>query len=212
MHVFGTCLVLLIGGAFVTVPLAGVWRCWRKTGARRWVEAVGLILVALGGAGFFGIAFSAVGGLSWLPRTFEWPVGSASGILSLADGKHVVPVQAPDRVQVYDANWKFLRGWYVDAHAGWFDLRPAGTDKFEVRTARGQLRYVYALDGTLLSQGTYELGAYDHSPAASESARIPTPLWLWALTSPAYSWGVIMAGGVLVYLSTRKENKANASH
>jgi len=209
MHLFAIVLVLLIGGTFVGVAISGAIRCQHKTGKQWWVEATGLILVALGGAGFFGIAFSAVGGLSWLPLSFEWPVGSATGILMLPDGKHVVPVQAPDRIQVYAPDWKFLKGWYLDAHAGWFDIRPAGTDKIEVRTARGQLRYLYDLDGTMLSRGTYALGAYDNSPAAGGFAKVPTPWWLWMLTSPAHSWIVAAVGGALVYLSTRRKGRAN---
>ena len=179
------------------------------TAGRRFLMAVGGILLALGGFGFFGTALSAFGGLRWLPASFEWPVGSARGVVVTRDGMHVVPLTASGRIQVYDRDWRFLRGWYVDASGGVFVLRPADTNQIEVITARRQMRYVYSLDGSLLSQERYAPRSYSDFPASGVSAAVPTRWWLRMFTNPAWSWAVGVTGGALLFLADRTKVRQN---
>jgi hypothetical protein len=80
MNLLFSMLVLLIGGVFVFVSIGKAIGSRRYHGAKRWMTVAGGGLLAIGAAGFFGLVFSATGGLNWLPSSFEWPVGSAHGI------------------------------------------------------------------------------------------------------------------------------------
>jgi len=176
-------------------------------GRKRWMTMIGYSLVAIGGLGFFGAGLSSVGGLTWLPNSFEWPAGFVRHILVMPDGKHVVPHTPSGRIQVYDPTWKFLRGWHVDASGGVFKLRLASSNQIEVITARGQMRYVYGIDGNLHSQATYKPQSYSDFPVSDESAAVPTPWWLWMFTSPVYSWIIGASGMALLFLLDRSKLK-----
>ncbi len=85
--------------------------------------------LVVGATGFFGSALSATGGLDWLPESFEWPVGKVQGALTGADGRVVVPHRPSGRIQIYDRNLVFQRGWFINAHGGTFRLSPVGRTK-----------------------------------------------------------------------------------
>lgn len=200
-------VVLCVGGTFIGCVTVMALRSKRNKGKKRCLKAVGSILMALGGFGFFGTGLSALGGLRWLPATFEWPMGVVGGVVMMPNGTQVVPHTASGRIQVYDRDWRFLRGWYVDASGGLFVLRPAGPNQIEVITARRQMRYVYSLDGSLLSQEGYAPMSYSDFPASGFSVAVPTRWWLWTFTSPFYSWAVIGTGMVLLCLAGGKKAK-----
>jgi hypothetical protein len=199
VHLFAIVLVLVIGGMFVGGSLLLACRSQKKSRRKKALTACGGVLMAIGGLGFFGTALSASGGLRWLPSNFEWPVGFASGVLIMTDGKQVVPLTAAGRIQVYDSEWRFLRGWYVDAGAGIFKIRPKD-DKIEVITARGRMRYLYTIDGSLLSQDSYAPQSYADFPAHGPSAVVPTRWWLWLFSHPFFSWATGAAGMLLLIL------------
>jgi len=160
---------------------------------------IGGVMIAVGITGFLGQAFSACGGLNWLPQSFEWPAGQVDGVITTSSGLRVVPTNAAGRVQVYDADWNFLRGWHIGSGAsGAFALRPLENDCFEVITARGNHRYVFTTDGELLTAGTYPSQDYTRLSTAGEPAVVPTAWWLWPFTSPLISW-LIFAGGFAMF-------------
>ncbi len=207
VHLISILLILLIGGTFVGGAAYSAFRAKELTGGKRLATAAGYGLMAVGGLGFFVSPLSSLGGLQWLPSSFEWPVGSARGILVMPDGRHVVPHTASGRIQVYDAAWRFLRGWHVDAGGGVFVLRNAATNQIEVITARRHLRYLYELDGSLVSQATYSPRRYSDLTASGISSDVPTRWWLWLFTSPAHSWIVLALGGLLLLLAGRMKAK-----
>ncbi len=203
---------------FVALALAGLIGCLVVTAAvraalahsrapkRNPLAAFGCVLVALGGLGFSGLVFSNFGGFRWLPATLEWPVGSVRGSLTMPDGTHVVPVPlAGSKLQLYSPDWRFLRAWYVPAWGGGqFHLQLAPSNTFEVITRRNAMRYLYQLDGSLISQHTYAPKDFSDLPASSERTHVPTPWWLWMFTSPMHPWLVIVAAGLLVLVTTRR--------
>jgi hypothetical protein len=198
-----TLLVLLIGGVFVGGATYSALRAGATAGKQKYAKVIGYSLLAIGGLGFFGTIFSAVGGLGSL-ASFEWPAGSVRGIVVMPDGKRVVPLEWPGRIQVYDSAWRFLRGWHVDAGGGAFTLRLGDTNTIEVFTARGQKRYVYGLGGEIFSHGTYAPSSYSDFYVPGEHTVVPTRWWMWMLTSPFHSWIVGALGGVLLFLCARK--------
>lgn len=111
-------LVLLFGGVFIYGAVSAALSRDVEPGWRKWATIAASGFVVIGGLGFFGSALSAGGGLNWLPRSFEWPVGYTDGAVSTPTGMHIVPLTPSGRVQVYDANWTFVTGWFVDAGGG----------------------------------------------------------------------------------------------
>jgi hypothetical protein len=180
-----------------------VWGAFWIPGWRRWPMLLGGPLIAIGVVAFVAQGFSALGGFNWLPETFEWPAGSVDDVITTANGLHVVPTNAAGRVQVYDADWNFIRGWHIGPGAsGAFVLRPLDGDRFEIFTARGDHHYVFNTGGELISEGTYPGADYDKVSGAGRSAVVPTPWWLWVFTSPLIAWLVGTAGFAMVGLAS----------
>ena len=211
MHVLSILLVVLIGGTFIVSAALIPFSSERGRGWRRWLTTAASCLLVVGAAGFFGSALSAVGGLSWLPSTFEWPAGYTGGVVSTAEGLHVVPHTPSGRIQVYDANWYFLTGWHVDAGGGTFKLLAPAGGRIEVITSRGQWRYVFGLDGRLISKSTYQPKTYTSFPDAGESLVVPTAPWLWAFSHPGISWAIAMTGMVMLIIMERAGKRKAAS-
>jgi hypothetical protein len=197
-------LILLIGGTFiVAAAIAPFVNRYRRRGMRV-AAALASVLLIVGAAGFFGRALSAAGGLNWLPPSFEWPVGYADGVVSMPGGTHVVPHTPSGRVQVYDQDWRFVRGWHVDASGGTFKLREAGDDRIDVITARGSWRYTYTLGGDLIARVNYSPASYSSFPDRGERRVVPTPPWLWIISSPAVAWAVLFLGACVMIVLERK--------
>jgi hypothetical protein len=182
----------------------------RAPGWRRWPMFLGGAMITAGVAGFFGQAISAIGGFNWLPETVEWPAGWVDGVIKTETGLRVVPTEAAGRVQVYDGDWKFIRGWHIGPGAsGAFALRPLKEDRFEVFTARGNHHYVFDTGGNLISEGTYPGAEYSKVKDAGEPAVVPTAWWLWIFAHPLIAWLVAVAGMAFVGLAAwRAKNEA----
>jgi hypothetical protein len=84
---------------------------------------------------------------------------------------------ASSRIQVYDREGKFLRGWSVPASGGAFKLHVTKDDNLEVFTARGDRRLVFAADGTLLVEGQYRGEDYDRLPTGPDCQFNHTAAW-----------------------------------
>lgn len=204
VHLLPIILVLLIGGTLiVAAAIAPFVNRYRHRGMRI-AAALASLLLVIGAAGFFGPALSAAGGLNWLPGSFEWPVGNADGVVSMPDGTSVVPHTPSSRVQVYDQDWRFVRGWHVDAGGGTFKLLPAGDDRIDVITARGTWRYTYSLSGELIARVNYAPASYTSFPDRGQRRVVPTLAWLWIFSSPFIAWAVTIAGGGILIALERK--------
>jgi hypothetical protein len=204
MHLFGIILILFMGSISIGALIYSAFQARAYSGLKKWTKIIGFSLMALGAFGFFGIALSATGGLCWLPFSFEWPVGSARGALVMPNHEYVVPVNAPSRIQIYDSNWKFLRGWYVDTYDGPFQISVANPNKIEVITAKRELRYVCSLEGSILSQGTYAPKSYADFPASGQTMAIPTRWWLWMFEGPFYCGIVVILGMAILFVTEPK--------
>lgn len=209
MHIFGILLILAILFVWLYVAAVHFVSAQKKVGWKKLPVWVASSFVIVGATGFLGNALSAGGGLDWLPESFQWPVGSANGVISTADHFFVVPLPASGRVQVYDKNWKYIRGWRVPACGGTFRIFASDGELVHIVTARGQWHYVFDLHGKLLSTVKYATNAYDSFPNEGVSYVIPTPPWLWVFTSPFYSWLVAAIGVALLAVSSPRPNKSN---
>jgi len=203
-------LVLLIGGTFILVAAISPFVHRYPRRGMRVGAAIASSFLVVGGAGFFGPALSAAGGFNWLPVPFEWPVGQVDGVITTPDGTHVVPHTPSGRVQVYDQDWRFVRGWLVDAGGGTFKLEFSGNDRLEVITARRSLRHTYTLGGDLIASVNYSPATYSSFTERSQRVAVPTRLWLLVFSSPFYSWVCILIGAGILLVVERNGKRSVA--
>jgi hypothetical protein len=196
---FAIAVGALIGGFWV---FGAIWWPFTIRRASIWARSlsiVGSVLMASGAIGFFGLSVSAAGGLNWLPQSFEWPVGYASGVVTGSGGLHVVPLNAPGRIQLYDANWHFIRGWTVDVGGQAFKVQISHDGQIEVFGTRKNK--FYTLQGQLVrSEPVPEsVDTYNAIPDGT-SCFVPTPIWLWVFAGPFASWLSMVVGVLLLSL------------
>lgn len=142
-----------------------------------------------------------------LPETYEWPAGWTSNIVMTPEGFYIVPHTPAGRIQLYDAGMQFIRGWPVDAGGGVFKLLPfdAANQQVGVVTARKNLKFVYDIEGNLLSRASYSPARYDAYPTVGVSLWVPTRFWLLPLSSPMIAW-LMGASGMLGLYFLRRVN------
>jgi GntP family permease len=97
----------------------------------KWIKGTMYLLILIGAGGFFAAALSATGVIK-PPTSFEWPAGYVRGVVTAVDGKHIVPLILSGRLQIYDSQWHFIRGWNVDASGGDFKVRCSSDGLIEI--------------------------------------------------------------------------------
>lgn len=125
--------ILLIGFTVVWLGLAirGTVREFKSGQANNWLIVAFGALTVLGAGGFFACMLSAEGILK-LAKHREWPAGYVEGIAKTSQGEYIVPLVPSGRIQLYDSQWHFLRGWNVDAEGGEFTVHSAPDHDIEV--------------------------------------------------------------------------------
>jgi hypothetical protein len=151
------------------------------------------LLVLVGVVGVLASFLSAMGPLR-LPNDYEWPVGYVRGVVTTPDGNHVVPHWPSGRVQIYDSQWRFLRGWNVDSWGGYFWVRCSPSGEIEVYPMRGNSRYSFTQEGRLLASERVD-GNWPRLPKG-QSVFVPTPFLLWIFSSPIIS-GLVATVGII---------------
>lgn len=127
--------------------------------------------------------------------------GFARNIVVMPNGTRVVPVEeAGGRIQVYDPAWKFISGWYPDPKGGQFTVRPAESNNIEVIARQHSMRYLYDLNGLLVSQSSYAPTNYIDFSFSGEPSKIPTPWWLWIFSTSFHALIIMAVGAFLVFL------------
>jgi hypothetical protein len=190
-------LIVVIALIWLFAAVRGIKRAVTSIGRPKWMVVVLYLLLALGGEGFFAQSLCTTGVIK-LPPSFQWPAGYVSGVTATEDGKQVVPLTPVSRVQIYDAQWRFVTGWYVNTGGGDFKVQSSPGGLIEVFTARGRRHYSFSQDGHLISSGGYS-DEFSSLPGG-ESLVVPTSPFLWIFSSPFLSWAVGMIGlaGLLV--------------
>lgn len=149
-------------------------------------ERLGKVAIALFGLGF--ASFFSFGAASLLPSSLEWPVGLSGDLHATSSGFRIVGHDPAQRIQIYDANWRFLRAIPIDAHGGMMEITVLPNDQIEVTTARGRRRMVFALDGALISNDAAPSRASRSSRTLSFGPWVPTWPWLWTISNPFCGW------------------------
>jgi hypothetical protein len=180
--------------------LRGVIRGMRRPGRPNWTVVGLYLLLALGGEGFFAQALCATGVIK-LPSSFQWPAGYVSGVVATDDGKQIVPLTPVSRIQIYDSQWHFVTGWYVNTAGGDFKVQSSPDGVIEAFTARGRHHYSFTQDGHLIASGSYSDGFW--SLPSGESRVVPTSPFLWVFSSPIASWGIGAIGLVGLIVASK---------
>ena len=205
---FDTVLILGTGiwflGMALLLPFLGHYRHVRPRAA----VFVASILLFLGGLGWFGASTSACGGLDWLPLSFEWPIASSDRAITMPGGEHVVPHLFSGRVQIYDRDLKFLRGWAVPSYGKEFEVRPAGMDRFDV-LYYGTRADTYLLNGTLVARAAGQREEYT-LPSYGQRLSIPIRPWLLVFSEALPSWLTVILGVVILGVLGWREKRARA--
>lgn len=105
------------------------------------------LLTIIGIIGFLS-GFMIPSGL--IPDSFEIPLGDLKGIATDSDGNIYCGAQFYSRFQVYNTEGKFLYGKCFNSGGGAFKIKINSDDKIEIMIYRGQRKYLFDKDGTLL--------------------------------------------------------------
>ncbi len=208
MRVVSILLLLLIGVVWV-VGGAGITfftlldRSRRMTRARRMLRFLGGCGICLSGLAGFGQALASMRAMPFFVSS-EWPVGYAWDVVRDSAGRYVVPQPYINRVQIYDAQRRYLRGWFLPYPIQLTRLHLLDGDRIEVFARHGE-RLVYSKDGVLLESGRSSLEYYNAAMQSAHSERVcmPTPLLLWPLTSPLIVVVIFLAGVLAVAMAER---------
>ncbi len=159
-------------------------------------------LYAYGTIAFFSTMLMALGALGFLSSS-EWPVGCVSGVLSDANGNLIAPHEPTDRIQIYDASHKFIRGWRVDSLGGFFKTRLTTDGNIEVFTVGGHKRFVYGLDGNVVISDTYEFEYDSIRPTSTLQVAFHTPVLLRPFADPHIATFLILLGAFGLWAARR---------
>jgi hypothetical protein len=192
--------VAVIGLWFLGSFVYGVVKALRAPGARPWLALPAGLLLAYGGFGFFAQSAGSMGGLAFVPTSMEFPVWRPESTLRTAGGLTYVGLAPSSRVQVYDAQGRFLRGWFVPTDGKPFRLLPAPNG---IRVAGLWMETRYDEQGRPVhgdetaTAPTNDLLMSDRPPVDVEWS----PLW-WPLASPFVAGAVYAIGIAGLYVSS----------
>ncbi|HUG18781.1 MAG TPA: hypothetical protein VMM56_07365 [Planctomycetaceae bacterium] len=179
---------LVVSGIMLALS---VWRA--GLGWRRGPLFVGGVMTLVGMVA----AFVPFFWLDHLSPEDEYPAGLVSSAIRMPDGLRVVPTTVGNRLQVYDADWKFLRGWPIETGtSSMVVLRPLVQDEFEVFAIKGDRRYVFNTQGELIETGRYDKAAFPQN--TGEPMMVPTPWYLMIFTNHLYPF-LFCAGGFTLF-------------
>jgi hypothetical protein len=192
MHSQFDALWVLIAVCSLYAIFHGIGHTIRRGGRSSWVAGAMWFLVLVGCVGFFAIGGAAAGILK-ISNSFEWPVGLVTGVATTPNGNRVVPLGSLGRLQLYDAKWKFLRGWHIVALTGDFKVECPPTGTIKVYTAKGQHLYTFTEQGELVGSTMYD-GDFESVPASDSYVAVPTSLVGWLFSREFICLGVSFLG------------------
>jgi hypothetical protein len=129
----------------------------------RWLAR---LLLAAGAAGL--VIGSLAGAQLRRGLEFGVPLAAPSSLAVDGDGR-VYAGTGVDRIHVYGADGRFLRGWYLDRDAGRVRVRVAEPGRIEAATERSGRLHGFDRDGRLLDT-TSDPGAFARFGAAHDRA------------------------------------------
>lgn len=119
-------------------------------------------------------------------------------MLLLDSGRRVAASVGGGRIQVYDAEGKYLNGWFVPNAGVRFAIDgTGGGDTVRVELSRPDRLALYDLNGQLLKEEPVPEHFKPGLNGRFQTMSFNTPWYKWPLTDPGNAWSVGMIGLVL---------------
>jgi hypothetical protein len=200
----GLMAVMIVLAWLFIIPIS-LFRQWQKTPRSRLLLIVSGVLTLVGGESFFAPSL-LLSGVVQPSANFDWPAGFVSGVVQTPDNLWVVPEISPGRVQVYDSNWHFLRGWQVKSFGKKFRIACNSAGTIGVFTAQGTF---FTENGLQTADFFREEDVSDTSGSTSgtKSLLVPTRLWLMPLADPVAAWTLAAFGGLGLFFYNLRNRK-----
>jgi len=125
------------------------------------IRIIAVLFLVIGCIGFLAGAITGLGFDFRNLDSFELPLGCLEGIAVDSEGNIYCGLQFYSRVQVYDAEGKFIYGKFINSAGGPFRIRINKNDQLEVATAGNDKLYIFGKDGTLVHELS-DVGHYFH--------------------------------------------------
>lgn len=90
----------------------------------------------------------------FFPPKIQFPLGDLNGIAIDNKGHLYLCILGYSRIQQYNSDGVFLKGWFIDAGSGLFDIWIDDENNLNVRTARTDEHLIFNADGKLLKTTT----------------------------------------------------------
>ena len=158
-------LLFMFGSVFlVSFTRIFIPRYRKKRRKKEHFFLVGSFLVVIGGTGFLSVFFAGLGLLKWVPKTVEFPLAGLAGIDVSGEGYLFTASKIYSRIQVYNQDGDFVRGWFLDdTGGGLLKIRINDKNEIIVVTARGNNIYIFDENGSLLQSSKYDDSGYWNS-------------------------------------------------
>jgi hypothetical protein len=150
--IFPGAIVVTLIFALAVSGLGVASLCFRPVGVRWCFQVFAGILALLGAFGFVNGIFAASGYNPWTSQSTELPLGELRSIAVDSHGHIYCGLEFYGRVQVYDRDGHFLRGWFIDGHGKPFRMRMNARDELEVLSVGSRSLLVYGNDGVKVSE------------------------------------------------------------
>jgi hypothetical protein len=160
-YVFRFAVLLLFCGMLFCLPWGVLYDVKKQKERKKKIFiVVGLMFILFGMTGFFSGGFSALGMLKWIPENVEFPLAHVAGIDVNREGNLFVASGFYSRIQVYNPNGEFVRGWFLDdTGGGHLKIRISNENEVEIAVVRGRKIDVFDENGGLLETKKYGKGS-----------------------------------------------------
>lgn len=207
--------MFVFGLLFFSVEgLIRLWRDRKKSSQVFWVlRGLSGFLVVFGAFSFFVPFVAVVGGLPFLGNGFEWPAGYSNNVVIDPEGNHIVAIPWMGRIQIYDAERRFVRGWWVPG-GGDSDvkLRLLERGNIQVWQSKQNRGFAFARDGKLLWQLKITPDEFKNAQATPyRSTSFATRWYCWPLVHPICGWLTAVVGGIGGGLLAKLERRSKGN-
>lgn len=183
-------------------------------------------LLLLGCVGWFGGALTLIHKPAWISSNTQLPLGDLQSVALDSQGRIYCGLGFYSRIQVYDNQGRFLRGWWVDAGGGMLRFHVAEGDRLEVEAVRRDRVFTFDPNGHLIESNQEtetqrevfdrrdQLAAADargrtfairnrlfwphvvREDQAGQTTVVSTPWYLWPIMGPFPAW-IFCAVGIV---------------
>jgi hypothetical protein len=189
---------------------------------------IGLSFIVIGCIGWFAGFFANFGLIEKvISGNIEYPLGEIYAIAIDNQDNIYCALTFYSRIQKYNWQGKFIRGWHVDADGGVFRIKVEDDKYVHIGTARNDIHYIFNTDGVLLKKdiegkffaditnkcesqcrdvngNIYKIEKHILFPNVSKTTPtgykinlITTPLYLWFIMGPFPAWYICIIGIIM---------------